>query len=132
MMFEDQTTYVRLLKTGKLFEHDMVVNALSEAGIPYREMSEDIGGIRTIKGLAPRPGPGHWWTIDIPEVALEDAKSVIDQLPVERQLHPDVWDFAPESNIREKWKAVLTIFSAFVLICFLFGLFEMLLEVFLG
>ncbi|PCJ52303.1 MAG: hypothetical protein COA73_16325 [Candidatus Hydrogenedentota bacterium] len=129
-MFENQTKYILLLKTGKLFEHDMAINTLKEAGIPYREKDIRVGGINFIKGLA--PGPGHWWAIEVPETIYEEAIKVIEQLPMERQIHPDVWGFGPKEQVKRYWKILAICFLTWSLLWFLIVFLEVVVSILLG
>ena len=127
MKTADNSNFRVILKTGKLHEIDMAANALEEEGIPFMRRQASSGGMVVAMPIAPTPGPGVWWDLLVPEVACEDAKAVLSQLPMEMQTDPDIWDFAPTDSQRKGWKVYAFIVVAIIaagLISFLTDIFR--------
>jgi hypothetical protein len=63
MSDEHTNKFVCVLKTGKLFEHDLASNALTEHGIPFHKQLETSSGLRLAMPFQPSMGPGTWYNI---------------------------------------------------------------------
>jgi hypothetical protein len=46
MKEESNPTYIYILKTGRLLDHDLAANALSENNIPFYKQMETITGLK--------------------------------------------------------------------------------------
>ncbi len=73
-----------VFKTAKVFELEMIKSVFKDAGIPFFYKEENMSGLPFGLPLTPLSGPGISFTLLVPEAALEDARSIIDSLPVEQ------------------------------------------------
>ncbi len=116
-----------LLRTGRLFEADLAASTLEEAGIPHYRQEEDSSGVSFAMPLAPSAGPGTWWVIHVPEARAEEARSILEQLPVTIQESPGVWDFGPTEKAKsffKSWAFVQLVLIAVLLLLGLLSLFR--------
>ncbi|MEN9675980.1 MAG: hypothetical protein RIS76_1876 [Verrucomicrobiota bacterium] len=102
-----QTAFVAILRTGCLMHFDWACSALDEAGVPYQCGEETSGGLRVALPAMPTPGPGTWWSVRVPTPFAEQAEELIESLPFERTLAPDVWDFRPKPLGRLAWQVFI-------------------------
>jgi len=82
----------------------MASEALKEKNIPFYRQSESSSGIRTAMPAQPTMGPGTWYSILVPEIAVEDAKAILAELPFEVGTNPDIWHFGPDEKVKKGWK----------------------------
>jgi hypothetical protein len=107
---------VVVLRTGKLFEIDMAIDALKKAKIPYMAEEENAAGLRLAMPVAPAPAPGLSWTLQVPDAELARAKLVLSDLPFEIKTNPDAWDFQPTRAVKMVWKVVIVALLAILAI----------------
>ena len=109
-----------IFKTGKIYELDLVSNALKEANIPYYRQEETSGGLKLAMSVTPAMGPGNWYSIIVTESVLNDAKKILETLPIETKTNPGVWDFSPKNKINKLWKIfAISIILIYIVILFL-------------
>ncbi|MDF1552982.1 MAG: hypothetical protein P1P84_07965 [Deferrisomatales bacterium] len=96
---------VVVLKTGKLYEADLVANTFDDEGIPYYRRYTSSSGIELAMPLSPVQGPGDGWLIKVPAAHADRATAAIDRLPVTREVNPGVWDFGPSPRGRRIFRA---------------------------
>lgn len=96
---------VVVLRTGKIFEADLAASVLEEAGVPHFRREQSSGGLTFAMPAAPSVGPGNWWVILVPEEAAEEARSILEQLPLDADNEPGVWDFAPSPQAKSFFKS---------------------------
>lgn len=94
------TEQVAVFRTGRSYEALMVLNELGSAGVPAYGQEENSGGLVTAMPPTPTQGPGVTWVIRVPEPAVEDAKRVIESLPVDAEQEPGVWHFGPDKRTK--------------------------------
>ena len=104
MKTEDNTNFICVLKTGKLFEHDIASNALKEQQIPFHKQLETSSGLRLAMPFQPSMGPGTWYNILVHPKFADEAKAIINDLPIDSSNDPDVWHFGPNKRIKKAWK----------------------------
>ena len=97
-------TDVVLLRTGKLYEADLVANTFDDRGIPYYRSYESLTGLKLAMPLSPAQGPGESWVIKVPETHAAEAKAVIEELPVSSDPDPGVWDFGPSLGAKRFYR----------------------------
>ena len=97
----EEANFTAIMRTGKQYEIDMAANTLEEKGIPYMRRQGSTGGLITAMPMTPTPGIGVWWEILVPEVAIDEAREVLSELPMEIQLYPDVLDFTDNKSRRK-------------------------------
>jgi hypothetical protein len=85
-------------RSGRLYEFDMVADALEAAGVPYFRREESSSGLSFAMPVMPVQGPGITWAILVPRRALRRAKRIIVGLPVSQDMHPGVWGFKPTAR----------------------------------
>lgn len=103
-MSASKTKHVIVFKTGKLYELDMATEALKENNIPFYRQSESSSGLRTAMPAQPTMGPGTWYSILVPEIAVEDAKVILAELPFEIGTNPGIWHFGADEKAKKGWK----------------------------
>ncbi len=108
-MNNNQTNFICVLKTGKTHEHDMAANALKDNGIPFYKEQETSSGLRLAMPFQSTMGPGTFFSILVPEKAIDDAKSILNELPIDLTTDPDVWHFSPNKKAKRFWKIFIWI-----------------------
>ena len=119
--------HVCILRTGKLFEHDMAANALKENNIPFYKQMETSSGLRIAMPFQPAMGPGAYYNILVPSKFVEEAKIIIGNLPIDLTVEPDIWHFGANEKIKKGWKIYVWLFLAFSLIAFAAGIIKRLI-----
>jgi len=66
--------HVCVLKTGKLYDHDIASNALEEKNTPFYKQVETSSGLRLAMPFQPAMGPGTYYKIFVPDKYAEQAK----------------------------------------------------------
>ena len=107
-MEADQET-VTILRSGKLFLFDMVVEALNNEGIPHFTHEETFGGPKVALPASPSSGPGVWFVIRVPCQYMDRAKGVLSTLPFPITTAPDVWDSTNGEKPLVKWMQIALI-----------------------
>lgn len=118
-------SWVVLLKTGRLLEADLAASTLEEAGIPHYRQEQDSSGLSFAMPLAPSSGPGTWWVIQVPEAVAEEARSILEQLPITTEDAPGVWDFGPTEQAKsffKRWALASLVLFALVFLLALMSL----------
>lgn len=95
-----------ILKTGKLHELNMASTILSDRGIPFYKEEETVSGLKTAMPFQPVMGPGTWYSILVPEIAFDDARLILSELPFEITVDPDIWHFESSSKTKRRWKII--------------------------
>lgn len=88
----------------------MVLNELNAAGVPAYGQEENSGGLVTAMPPNPTQGPGISWVIRVAEPAGEDAKRIIEGLPVDAKQEPNVWHFGPVNRTKRGIQILAAIF----------------------
>lgn len=100
----DITNHIVIFKTGKLQEIDMASEVLADNGIPFYRQEESVSGITTAFPFQPSMEPGTWFTILVPEIAYDDAKLVLAELPFDITVDPDILHFDNSAKTKRRWK----------------------------
>ncbi|MBW1820414.1 MAG: DUF2007 domain-containing protein [Deltaproteobacteria bacterium] len=120
MRKEPVINHICVLKTGKLFEHDMAANALTENDIPFYKQMETSSGLRLAMPFQPTMSPGTYYNIFVPEKYSEEAKQILNELPIDITNNPDVFHFGANEKEKRGWKIyiwiILTITTFFLII----------------
>jgi hypothetical protein len=124
MKEESGGNHICILKTGKLFEHDSAANALSENGIPYYKQMETSSGLRLAMPFQPAMGPGTWYNIFVHPKYAEEAKAILNELPIDLSTDPDIWHFGPNKRIKKAWKILIWISLAVGFLLLILGLIQ--------
>jgi len=95
-----------IFKTGKLHELELASNILAERGIPFYKQEESVSGLTTAMDFQPTMGPGTWFSILVPEIAFDDAKRVLSELPFDISANPDIWHFQSDPKTKRIWKII--------------------------
>lgn len=96
--------HICVLRTGKLYEHDIASNALEENDIPSFKQVETSSGLRLAMPFQPAMGPGTFYKIFVPEKFSEEAKKILSELPIDVTINPDVWHFSSNARVKKYWK----------------------------
>lgn len=102
----DITNHIVIFKTGKLHEIDMASKRLAERGIPFYKQEESVSGLTTAYPFQPSMEPGTWFSILVPEIAFDDAKLVLSELPFAITVDPDIWHFDSSAKTKRRWKII--------------------------
>jgi hypothetical protein len=118
MMKKNNTKFVCIFKTGKLYELDMAVNALTEKKIPFYREEVSSSGLRFAMPFQPSMGPGTWFAIIVPEVAVNEARNILEGLPFKVSNNPDIWHFGASKKERAAWRiyAWITLISTLLIL----------------
>jgi hypothetical protein len=108
-MNNENTNFVCVLKTGKTHEHDIAANALKDKGVPFYREQETSSGLRLAMPFQSSMGPGTFFSILVPEIAVDDAKSILAELPIDLTTDPDLWHFRPNKKAKRFWKIFIWI-----------------------
>jgi hypothetical protein len=108
----DDFSPIVVLRTGKVYEFDLVLNQLDSEGIPTFTQNQTSSGMRLATPATLTGDAGSWWTIGVPEEYEDQAKEIILELGFGEKTDPEVLDFAnPElrKNMRIFYAALLGI-----------------------
>jgi hypothetical protein len=117
---------VCILKTGRLYEHDMAVVALKKQGIPFYNETESSSGLSLAMPLQPSMGPGTFYSVLVPSCFVETAKQTLEDLPFEVTTTPDAWDFVPNEKIKRLWKGSIWIYLIIGLLLWIPSIIEII------
>jgi hypothetical protein len=126
-MIDKKTKFVCIMKTGKLYELDMAMNALTEKKIPFYKEEVSSSGLRFAMSFQPSMGPGTWYAIIVPEVAVNEARNILEGLPLEVSTNPDIWHFGASKKARTGWRIyawIILIITFLFLIKYLYDLLK--------
>lgn len=104
------TKQIAVFRTGRSYEALMVLNELNSAGVPAYGQEENSGGLVTAMPTTPTQGPGVTWVVRVPEPAVENAKRIIQGLPVDAEQEPGVWHFGPDKWTKRGLQVIAVIF----------------------
>ena len=104
MTAKPDTKHICVMKTGRLFEHDMAANALSEYSIPFYKQFENSTGLILAMPFQPAMGPGDYYSILVPVEFEKEARQVLNTLPMDVTTEPDFWHFNPNAKEKAGWK----------------------------
>ena len=111
--------HVCILRTGKLFEHDIAANVLKDNNIPFYKQAESSSGLRLAMPFQPAMGPGIFYNILVPKQFEENAREILKELPIEVTTDPDVWHFGATPREKWGWKLFAWIILALIALGFL-------------
>jgi len=109
------TKQIVVFRTGRSYEALMVLNELKSAGVPAYGQEESSSGLVTAMPPTPTQGPGVSWVIRVPEPAAEDAKRIVQGLPVDAEQEPGVWHFGPDKRTKRFLQIIAVIFLALII-----------------
>jgi hypothetical protein len=84
-----------ILKTGRLYEANMLADALTQQGVPFYRREESFSGVQFAMPAFPAQMPGVFFSVYVPEEAAEDARSVLAELPIDAAAL-NVWSSNPK------------------------------------
>jgi len=123
----EDVEFVVVLRTGRIWEVEMVANVFKEADIPCYQQLETLGGLIVAKEIPMSMGPGEWWAFYVRKDLKERAEEILAELPIEVTVNPGVWHFGPTEEGKRifRWQAIFSlILLGASLIIFLFELFR--------
>src|SRR5690348_5824697 len=100
----EHTHFVRVFRSGRLWEIDMARDELKAANIPFFVREENLSGLSLAFPAAPSPGIGVTWSLLVPEAFVDQAKEILTPLPIEVDKQPDFWDFTTDSKVQRGLK----------------------------
>ena len=121
---ESGSKHICILKTGKLFEHDIAANALSENGIPFYKQLETSSGLRLAMPFQPSMGPGTWYNILVHPKYADETREILNELPINLSTDPDIWHFRPNKSIKKAWKILIWLGLALGFLFLILGLIK--------
>ena len=124
MKEESDSNHICVLKTGKLFEHDIAANALSENGIPFYKQLETSSGLRLALPFQPSMGPGTWYNFLVHPKHADEAREILKELPIDLSTDPDIWHFGPNKKIKKAWKIFIWLVLAVGFLFLISGLIQ--------
>ncbi len=93
-----------ILRTGHLYEADMLAEALTEQAIPFYRRVEGVTGLETAMPAMPEQGPGVYFTVLVPPAAVIDARAVLAELPISAEEYPSIWGYNPRPWAKTFWQ----------------------------
>jgi hypothetical protein len=114
----EDAEFVVVLRTGRIWEVEMVAEGFKKEGIPCYQQLETSSGLRLAKEILQAMGPGDWWAFYVPKRFQKRAEEVLAELPIEVTINPDIWHFGPS----EKGKKFFKTYAIYTLIAFGIGL----------
>ena len=124
-MDNNQTNFICVLKTGKTHEHDMAANALKDKGVPFYKEQETSSGLRLAMPFQSTMGPGTFFSILVPEKALDNARNILNELPIDVTTDPDLWHFSPNKKAKRFWIIFIWISLGIALLFLIFNLLNL-------
>lgn len=110
----EDAEFVVVMRTGRIWEVEMVANAFKEAKIPCYQQLETSTGLRVAKEIPQTMGPGDWWAFYVPNRFQKRAETVLAELPIEVTINPDIWHFSTSEESKRFFKT----YAFYVLIMF--------------
>ncbi len=124
MKEDKKCNHVCILRTGKLFEHDIAANALKESGIPFYKQMETSSGLRLAMPFQPAMGPGTYYNILVPSKFADKARKLLEELPIDVVTEPDIWHFGASEKTKRGWKLYIWLILAFTLFAFIANIIQ--------
>jgi hypothetical protein len=121
----EDAEFVVVMRTGRIWEVEMVADAFKKAKIPCYQQLETSSGLRLAKEIPQAMGPGDWWAFYVPKRFQKRAEEVLVELPIEATINPDIWHFSPSGKGKRFFKtyAIYTLMAfAIGVIIFIIGL----------
>jgi hypothetical protein len=116
--------HICILRTGKLFEHDITINALKENDIPHFKQMETSSGLRLAMPFQPAMGPGTYYNILVPKQFAEKAKEILKELPIDVTTEPEIWHFGASEKSKKGWRFYVWFVLGLTFIVFLANLLQ--------
>ena len=88
----------------------MVLNELKAAGVPAWGQEESATGLVTAMPTSPSQAPSVAFIVRVPEPAAEDARRIIESLPIAADQRPGVWHTGPDRKTKRALQIVVLIF----------------------
>lgn len=115
-----------IFRTGKLFEHDIAANALSENKIPFFKQLESSSGLKLSMPFQPSMGPGTFYNILVPENYADDALKILNELPIDLTDNPDPFHFGGNETEKRGWKIFILAILSITAIIFLANIIKII------
>ena len=94
----NDVAFVVVLRTGRVWEVEMIAEALKKADIPCYQQLETSTGLSLAKEIPQAMGPGEWWAFYVPKTFQKRAEEVLSALPIEVTTNIDLWHFTPSGE----------------------------------
>jgi hypothetical protein len=124
MTEESDTKHICILRTGRLLDHDLAANTLTENGIPFYKQMETVTGLKLAMPFQPAMGPGTYYNILVPEKFSEEAIQILNGLPIDVTDNPDIFHFGASEKQKAGWKIYAWIILTITAIVFLANLVQ--------
>jgi len=95
--------HVVIFKTGRLHELELACNTLKESGVPHYRQEETVSGLKTAM-VTPAMGPGIYYNVLVPKQCINEAKELLNELPIDLTTDPDIWHFGTTEREKKGWK----------------------------
>ena len=118
------SNHICILKTGRLLDHDLAANTLTENGIPFYKQMETITGLKLAMPFQPAMGPGTYYNILVPERFAVEAKQILSELPIDLTTDPEMFHFGASEKAKTGWKIYAWIILAVTAIFFLVNIVQ--------
>ncbi len=96
--------YVVVLRTGRLWEVEMVANAFKKGQIPHYQRLQTSGGLELAMPVMPSMEPGQWYCFYVPKKLQKKAGKILASLPIDATTDPGVWHFNPPESGKALFK----------------------------
>ena len=106
-----------LLRTCRLYEADILAEALQKEKIPFDRIQEEFGGIRMAPAVPPQPGLGLTNLIIVPADTQTRACAILEDLPIAPDPYPGLTGFTRSA----RRKLIIKVAAALALIAIAAG-----------
>ena len=69
-------------------------------------------------------GPGRWYNILVHPEYADEARTILNDLPIDSSNDPDVWHFGPNKRIKKAWKIFIWFILVIGFLCLILGLIQ--------
>jgi len=96
--------FIEIFRHQQPYVAEMVIETLRKNNIPCYLQQGSITGI-LLSPVMPTAGPGVEYVVFVPEEKSEDARAIIDSIPIDRELLNVKW--RKTKDPKRKWKLLL-------------------------
>ena len=102
----------------------MAINALKDNDIPHFKQMETSSGLRLAMPFQPAMGPGTYFNIQVPQQFAENAKEILEELPIDVTTEPEIWHFGASEKCKKGWRLYVWFVLALGFIVFIADLLQ--------
>jgi hypothetical protein len=96
--------FIEIFRHQQPYVAEMVIETLRKNNIPCYLQQGSITGI-LVSPVAPTAAPGVEYVVFVPEEKIEDARAIVDSIPIDKELLNVKW--RKSKDPKHRWKLVL-------------------------